>query len=354
MKNLSIGIIILIAFAVVGRTIGADPSYLQLAALPIVLFIFAKLLPVHLRVGRGVALAALGLGVIGVSLSFNLYSFKSGGILVARFADDPLEDKTRIFRTQLNSIFKRFDSADLVIRHPTPLKGKMAAMRLLESQKRLGVVWGTSGVVNAAFKSPDNATLEELLGSSVHKLGLPKLADFYVARAVSAVSVANKGNSPVDVFLAYLFLGIDSSDPIKKISYLSQALSMSGPWLWFDHLALPYFLSGTEKLIEAVNDGVYEPAELDCAEVHLRWATQLLAVEKSDRQLRAAALNNHALAVYIKFHLEGVENLRGKSLREFKAAARGEVKIKDARLARNIKLIAKSNYLTARNKGTTK
>lgn len=354
MKTLIIGISTLLILAVVGRFVGAELSYLQLAALPIILFIFLKLLPANLRVGRGVALASLVLGIIGVSLSFNLYSFKSGGVLVARFADDPLEDKTRIFRAQLNSILKRFDSGDLIIRHPTPLKGKMAAVRLLESQKRLGVVWGTSGVVNAAFRSPDNITLEELLGARVNNLGLPKLGDFYVARAISSVSIANKGNSPVDVFLAYIFLGIDSSDPIKKISYLLQALSMSGPWRWYDHLALPNFIYGTEKLIEAVNDGVYEPAELDCAEVHLRWATQLLAVEKSDRHLRAAALNNHALAVYIKFHLEGIENLRGKSLKEFKAAARGEVKMKDARLARNVKLIAKSNYLTGRNKGTTK
>jgi hypothetical protein len=349
-----IGILSLFVLAVVGRSLGIDLSYLQLAALPIILFIFVKLLPVNFRVGRGVALAALVLGLIGVSLSFNLYSFKSGGILVARFIDDPLEDKTRIFRSQLNLIFKRFDSTDLIIRHPTPLKGKVAAIKLLESQKRLGVVWGNSGVVNAAFRAPDNSTLEELLGPSIHRLGLPKLGDFYVARAVGSVSIANTGKSPIDLFLAYLFLGVDSSDPLKKMSYLSQAFSISGPWRWYDHLALPYFIYGTEKLLEAVNNGVYEPAELACAETNLRWAIQLLAVDKSDRHLRAAALNNHAIATYVKFHLEGIEKLRGESLRQFKAAARGEIKIKDARLARNIKLIAKSNYLNARTKGKAK
>ena len=322
---------------------GVDYSYAQLFGVPIIIWIFVKILPKPFSITPNAGVLVFLFAFMGVGISYNIELLKIGGVSVARFQDDPIENQSRIFRAQLSSIFDRLSLESEVVRYPTKIKGKKAARNLMKKEKRAGVVWGSTDMLAVTFRAPNNATLLDIVGPNVTKFGLQELPELYLARAVSDIKIAWGPGIPADVFIAYLFSAFESNSLQKRESLIGQASSIEGPWKWMDHRAYPYWLQGTQHIIDAI-DGEFEPAELDCADTLLRKAASFLVVSDSNPELLSAIYNNHAIVVYLKSELQDRPRLKEKYRSEFKRAAERRVRNKDSQLSQNIKLAATSNY----------
>ena len=321
---------------------GLDYSYAQLVGVPVIIWIFVKVLPKPFSISANVGVLVFLCAFMGVGVSYNIELLKIGGVSVARFADDPIENQSRIFRAQLGGIFERLSMDSEVVRYPTKIKGKKAAFKLMRKEKRSGVVWGNSQMLSVVFRAPSNSTLADIIGAGVNKFGLKELPEFYLARSVNDIKITWGPSIPADVFISYIFAAFESSSLSRRESLLGQAYSIEGPWKWMDHRAYPYWLQGTQHILDAI-DGEFEPGELDCADTLLRKAASFLVVSDSNPELLSAIYNNHAIVVYLRAELQNRPRLRERYLSEFKRAAERRVRNKDSQLSQNIKLAAMSN-----------
>jgi hypothetical protein len=286
------------AFAL--RYSGLELTYLQLIFLPVLLWIFNRVLPKELQISKYLALAILVSASLGVGISYNLEAFKSGGVLVARFSDDPLENQSRVFRHKVSEVLARLPGAERVYRYPTEIKSQAKALKLLKEENRIGVLWGSSRAVNVSVRSPHNDSLENVIGPSLHEIGIPNLSRLYLARNVSVFGMPIDEKGPADMFVGYLLTALQAETPAVRSSFIAQTLALWGPWKWLDHRAYPYWLEGTDKLIDSLDSGQVEPAELECAYRYLKKAMTFLHHPGAHPKLAAAILNNLAIASYVK------------------------------------------------------
>lgn len=317
MKKALISIFIFFVAALALRHSGLDITYVQLISLLGLLWIFRRVLPRGLQISNSLAISALVFASLGVAVSFNLESFRSGGVLVARFSDDPLESKSRLFRHQVSEVLKKLPGSERVHRYPTEIKTEAKAHKLLIQEKRIGLIWGQTRAVSLSVRAPHNDSLLNIVGPIIKEIGLPNLSNFYLARYVTGVSLPLDDNSPADLFIGYLLTAINSERPAVRSSFIAQTLSLWGPWRWLDHRAYPFWLEGTDRLVDAIDSGQIEPAELGCADRSLRKAMSYLNVPGVHKKLLAAIFNNYALVVYLKkvfFNEKKVDSSYSKAL----------------------------------------
>jgi len=297
------------------RANGVELSYAQVLSLPLFLIGIYKIFPRAWRLSRSTMVVVFVLGISGVALSYNAESFSQGGIVVARFDDDPMENESRVFRTKLDDFLAKMDRPG-VIRHPFPIKDKKSARKFLEDEDRTVVIWGNSHWLTVSLQSKDNRTLGSLLGTDFSKFGIRRWSDLVLIQSPSWYRIGLGKDIASDVFLSYELSGEVSSSTDYKESFLLAAAYLRSYWNSNSHRAFPIWRMGNQYLLDALRSNTYEPGEIECALAAYQKAASYLDKPSMNQELHSAILNNHALALYFKSVFENKPDLKAQAVRE--------------------------------------
>jgi hypothetical protein len=107
----------------------------------------------------------------------------------------------------------------------------------------------------------------------------------------------------------------------NALANLLQAGNHAAPWSSFAHRSYALWVYANYQLLAFLESGTYEPGELDCIIEYYNQARGFLR-RGDNRELHAAILNNKALALYVKYTMEGDRSLRKRSVATLLQAVR--------------------------------
>jgi hypothetical protein len=286
-----------------------DLSIVQYLAFPVMLFVVSRLSLAGRRIPGFLLLLAFVCAAAGGSLAYSFHNDPERGFLIAKILDDNFETETRIFREKVNAEIGSESGVRASRFYRSLASSREATDFLLEHPEANAVVWGGERWMTISFAHREpldllNAPLAPLfegrinmkLVSSIPAIGLSFRPD---AATAKFIALAMRG-SLTDKEGKY-----DSSSDFD----LLQAATMAGGWSSGAHRAYIWWQLGNRHLLRVLYSGSVDRADLDCALRYyaaghhlLRWGDNVA--------LRAALLNNEAVARYAIMILEGRRHLR--------------------------------------------
>lgn len=272
----------------------------QIFFFPFILLLLRNLTVRGVRFPGLVLLLALAGGMWGASVAYGPPAARHGTFVVARFPDDESESASRIFRERIEEYLGmsgvRVDRA-----FNSPRDAREARILMAERFNDRPLVWQQKGWLHVSFP--------EQLRTAASLLPSEDLRRFYSLSPVTYVSEIGLSLQPEGdgaEFLAYLFEGLLAGEGKGegesrwefRIAALRQAADTVGLRRSFSHRAYPLWQIGNYHLAQALRGPKVQTAELRCAIAAYRRALRFLP-QASHPELRAAALNNQAIALRI-------------------------------------------------------
>ncbi len=303
---------------------------LSVSIAQLILFPFAVLLLWNLRIGsfrvpRTLLILAFGGATLGAISAYGPPREQRGSFVVARFADDELETKSRIFREK---IIESLLGSDVRVQrsYEAPASPAQAGELFRRDRSMRPLVWGSGGWLTIAFPEGLRTPASLVPVEEIHK--------FYGLRPVTYVSMVGMSLKPEGDsarFLALLFRGLIEGESAgeagreslalweRRMSYLQESSDMGHAWTTFVHRAYPLWQIGNYHLAQAFRGPKVQAAELRCAIWAFRVARRYIR-GPSNLELSAALLNNEALARMI-LAKNGGNRREGKQVRPLLTSA---------------------------------
>jgi len=299
-----------------------DLGLVQLVVVPGIFLIAWGTSFFKFKIPRSVIIAA---SVCVAFSSLYAYSYRideSRSFLLARFAGDPYEAETRIFRETLNSVLESDEAVARLSRYFASLDSANEAASLFKENPDLqGVVWGDDYWLRISFPTPPEKPISDLLEEELLEGVLP----FTLIMNIPVIGLTYKPVGDSAQFIADLLSarhlrtrkGLEAR--ALEETELKNSASYPAGWSSFSHRAFPYWMLGNEYLLNSLRGGGFQPAYLECA--MQAYATALGFLRDGDNsELLSAIHNNYALAVYVRVVFEDRPRFRSVAARHFRQA----------------------------------
>ncbi|MDZ4785270.1 MAG: hypothetical protein SGJ02_04250 [bacterium] len=240
--------------------------------------------------------------------------FSNGGIYIARFSDDTLENESRIFRGKVTDSLEPLTGLK-AIRYPNSVDTVEEASRILDKRNKDVLIWGKSSWAWVTFQSGQNKKLKDLTKNETWPT--VEASELYLIDSPNRYGLPIRENAHSDVFLAYELAGEFSPQEWQKQAFLKTAGLVNSLWTTNSHKAFPLWRLGNMHFIEAINSEGVESGELQCALWAYQKAASFVTKAEYNLNLRSAILNNHAVALYLKSKLENRKDLTTRYVTEF-------------------------------------
>jgi hypothetical protein len=306
------GVVSLMGAVVVMALGGAQAvrGTVQLAVFPLVLLLLSALSLKGVRLPRVlIGLSAIGV-LCGAIVRYSDVGLEPGAFGVARFAQDPLENTTRIFRDRVRAFMGARALTKLGVIGREIRSEKEAREALKERPQLSGVVWGAEPWVTISIVPAAPVSLASLPESSFarRRLGELGLHDLQIISQVPEVGVSKGLDPATSEFIGRLLRvvpnfpqalrGEHDADDIEL--QLRSAAAIQARWTSSAHIAAPKWMLGTLHLMKAVSGPELSWGDLVCAEVAFRSARIIAIKTGAPPALYSAILNNEAVVHILK------------------------------------------------------
>jgi hypothetical protein len=282
----------------------------QLAIFPLVLVLLGALSLKGVRLPRVlIGLSAIGV-LCGAIVRYSDVGLEPGAFGVARFAHDPLENTTRIFRDRARAFMGERALTKLGVIGREIRSEKEAREALKERPQLSGVIWGAEPWVTISIVPAAPVSLASLPESSFARRRLRELGvhDLHIISQVPEVGVSKGLDPATSEFIGRLLRvvpgfpqalrGERDTDDIEL--QLRSAAAIKARWTSLAHIAAPKWMLGTLHLMKAVSGSELSWGDLICAEVAFRSARIIAIKTGAPPALYSAILNNEAIVHILK------------------------------------------------------
>lgn len=290
-----------------------DPSLLQFLLFPFVLLGFAYLkFGVHHIPRVLIALAVIGVTAGGVS-AYKLQVVKtSEAYLTTRFKGDRFGSRSKRFRDELNRRLEIEGSLPAPHRHAQVTSHAEALELLREFPKLKSVVWRAADRLMISTREGIDDDENQAYRDYVHfrkrvKRGLDPDSNFQVVRDVPVWSIPLRPKKESIRFLGTVLSGEVEEDPVVQEGLLRAAESQESFWSGVDHRAYAALLLGNKYLDRGLSQYPLQYGDLRCAIETFGRGLGYVPAGKHP-ELRAALLNNKAIALAVKGFIDDDES----------------------------------------------
>lgn len=282
----------------------------QLAVFPLMLMLLSALSLKGVRLPRLlIGLSAIGV-LCGAIVRYSDVGLEPGAFGVARFARDPLENTTRIFRDRTRAFMGEKAITKLGVIGGDIQSEKEAREALRERPQLSGVVWGAESWVTISIAPSAPVSLESLPESSFARKRLRELGvrDLLVISQAPEVGISKGLDPATSEFIGRLLRVVpefptalrDERDLSDMEAQLRIAAAIQARWTTSAHLAAPKWMLGTLHLMRAISGSEVSWGDLVCAEVSFRSARIIAIKTGAPPSLYAAILNNESILQILK------------------------------------------------------
>jgi hypothetical protein len=258
------------------------------------------------RISRTAILLAVACAVMASAVTYLYPANLRRGFLVAPFAGDDLQTRSRIFREALNEQLNAH-SKIRAASYFAPLEKDRSARSIFTRTPSLqGLVWGNNRWLSISFPIIPPAPLA---GSIVQHLP-DRYRELLLVTTVPVLGLSREPEEQTRHFIATLFSGIlplysQESDPAERTilfenqwGFLRDAAVVEAFWSSKAHQAYPWFLIGNRAVERAFQGPRFEPHYILCARSAYREASSLLRAGDNP-ELRAAIYNNWGVTLLL-------------------------------------------------------
>ncbi|RMD88034.1 MAG: hypothetical protein D6808_00395 [Candidatus Dadabacteria bacterium] len=289
------------------RQFGFDLSLCQTVAFPLVAFSVAQLRLWGKKMPNPVLFCGVAAGLLGAA-SINLYTPNIGnGIYVSLLTNDDTGSESRTFRAQINKHLS-YTGNYIARRYPEIISSHKTAKEMVSLSQEKAVIWGNTDQINVALKAVSPIPLAKM---APRWDGIPG-RDLAFITQVPFFSLSYTPRSATARFIAYTLGAILERRQNLKLAYLGEASTTVGWWKKRHHKAYVLWQIGNMHFVDAVDSAEYEPSEIRCAIASYRKALNFIDEVRQNPDLYTAIHNNYALALYLKYELEGDKSAKEK------------------------------------------
>lgn len=301
-------------------------SELQFFLFPVAFFVMLRRGVLGERLPRPMLLLAASAFVLS---AYSAFTVRGGAerIVVATFAGDPHEARTKVFRSRLDALLD-FRGRTTAARYFETVRDVPAARVFLESHPDVPfLVWGSERFLRISLRREPPARLADLspgagawlapelrLVLGIEEIGMTLKPDLETAGFVASLMDAERGYRA----------GIENPAALDlpRVETSLRALGTSiAPWQSFAHRALPLFLLGNLHFVRGMHADTPIEADLKCSAD--AWQAALRLIRRNDNpELVAALYNNLGVVALVRSKLLRRPGLARVSRRFFRKAVR--------------------------------
>lgn len=299
---------------------GITLPVVQLVSLPLIALLLARISIGGQKIPRLVLLIGFSAAALTAGSGYSTRLVDSESVLVARFTDDTLGTKSRIFRESLKRLMRGI-STGRAQRYYNSFRSHEEVVKKFSGKENIhAVIWGNERWLNVSFPNASAFEVEKLLAEQVKSL-----TGFQLVSSVPIFGVARRPESETLRFLSDFFVGflpttvrgeVDGDRPALDEVVLTDSLLRSAPWSSYAHRAMPAWLLGNRYLEEAIGSSNYQPQSMKCAQEIYRRGFSFLR-PGDNPELQGALLNNLGVALIVQAHFEGFGPDQRKQIKRF-------------------------------------
>lgn len=294
-------------FAAMTAGFGFERSTAQYLFFPLIVWLVSCLDIAGRRVPLGLLAAAVVLAAGAFTIQRSNFGGETFRVPVARFINDDLGARTRVFRMQLEGWLERnhVEHVDLSDYYRAVENVADARRVVRENSGQPFLVWGNLHWLNVTFGDLVTSELREFSEGGLF-LSYPDLLLISDLPGIGMSLVPEQGS-------AHFLGGLITAKLISPELQLNRAVretffrdigGLVEGWSGFAHRAYPYFLAGNQHFHELLQARLFQPSEFECARRSYLRALEFLGGNEHPT-LRAAVFNNLALLSFTHWELSG-------------------------------------------------